>query len=123
MIVEQVVDFTAIDLVHRNCYCKISLVVLPVIYSSLEQILHCIVLQALHRERLARASLSVSKNRNRTCVEHQIEDRLDAKAVKLFIRLLLAESVVKLERLVVNKLGNAIDFVLAVMNDNFRVRN
>ena len=53
MIVQQVVNFTAIDLVHGNSDRKVSLVVLPIVDTTFEQILYGKVLQALHRESLS----------------------------------------------------------------------
>ena len=123
MVIKQVVDFAAINFVHWNGDGEISLIVLPVIDSSLKQILHCIVLQTLHGESLARASLPVRKNCYRSRVENQVEDRLDTEAVKFLVRLMLAKRVVEFESLVVNKFCDAIHLVLAVMDDHFRVGN
>lgn len=40
MVVEQVVDFVAVDLVHGDCNRKVALVILPVVDAALEQVLH-----------------------------------------------------------------------------------
>ena len=53
MIVEQVIDFTAIDFIHGDGHGEVSLIILPVVYATLEQILNGKVLQTLHRERLS----------------------------------------------------------------------
>ena len=53
MIVEQVIDFTAIYFIHRDSHGEVSLIVLPVIYATLKQILNGKVLQTLHREGLS----------------------------------------------------------------------
>ena len=36
VIVEQIVNFATIYLIHRHCDCKVSLVILPIINASLE---------------------------------------------------------------------------------------
>lgn len=50
VVVEQVVDFATINLVHGNRYCEVSLIVLPVVNAALKQVLHGQVLQPLHRK-------------------------------------------------------------------------
>jgi len=53
VVVEQVVNLASVNFIHRHSHGEVSLVVLPVVDAPLEQVLHCIVLKALHRECLA----------------------------------------------------------------------
>ena len=53
VVVEQVVNFTSVNFVHGDSHGEVSLVILPVVDTPLEQVLDCIVLKALHRECLA----------------------------------------------------------------------
>ena len=85
VIVEQVVNFTPIDLVHGNCHGEVPLVVLPVIDSPLEQVLHGEVLQTLHSESLTRACLAVGEDCDRTGVEDEVENWVHAESVQLLI--------------------------------------
>ena len=85
VIVEQVVNFTPIDLVHGDCHGEVPLVVLPVIDSPLEQVLHGEVLQALHGESLTRACLAVGEDCDRTGVEDEVENWVHAESVQLLV--------------------------------------
>jgi hypothetical protein len=69
VIVEQIVNLASVNLVHGHSHGEVSLVILPVVDTPLEQVLDCIVLKPLHRECLARARLPVSENSDRTRVE------------------------------------------------------
>ena len=69
MVVKQVVDLATINLIHRDSHGKVALVILPVVDTTLEQVLHCQVLQALHRECFARSSLTIREYGNGTSVE------------------------------------------------------
>lgn len=40
VVVEQVVNLAAVDLVHRNGNCKVPLIVLPVVDAAFKQVLH-----------------------------------------------------------------------------------
>ena len=40
VVVKQVVDLAAINLIHRDCDGEVSLVILPVVDTSLEQVLY-----------------------------------------------------------------------------------
>lgn len=74
MVVEQVIDFSSIDLIHRNCYCEVSLVFLEVIDSPIEQILNCELLETLHSESLSRPRLPIGKYCYNTLVKGKIHD-------------------------------------------------
>ena len=69
MVVKQVVDLATINLIHRYGHGKVALVILPVVDTTLEQVLHCQVLQSLHRESFARSSLTIREYSNGTSVE------------------------------------------------------
>jgi len=53
MIVKQVVDFSTVDFVHRDCHSEVALVILPKVDATFEKVLHCQVLKTLHCECLA----------------------------------------------------------------------
>ena len=53
VVIKQVVDLATIYLVHGYRNGKVSLVVLPVVYTSLEKVLHGQPLQSIHCEGLA----------------------------------------------------------------------
>ena len=122
MVIKQIVDFTSIDLVHGDCHGEVALVVLPVVDSALEQVLHRQVLQALHRVGLARAGLPIGKNGDSPRVEDQVEDGLHTEAVQFLVAFVLAERVVKFEILIVDELCDAVHLVLAIVHDYFGVR-
>lgn len=91
MVVEQVVELSAVDLVHRHCDGEVSLVVFPVVDASFEEVLYSDVLDPVHGVSLARASLSVGKDGHDSLVEDQVEDGSHLEKVKLLIRLLFAK--------------------------------
>ncbi len=72
MVIEQVIDFSTIYFIHGYSHSEISLIVLPIIDSSFEQILHGKVLQSLHRKCFSRACLAVGENCNCASVEYQV---------------------------------------------------
>lgn len=61
MLVEQIVHFAAVDLVHRHCDGEVPLVILPVIDAAFEEIFDGDALNSIHRVRLAGSRLTVSK--------------------------------------------------------------
>ena len=79
--------------------------------------MHCQILQTLHGESLTWASLSVGEDCDCSSVEDKIEDGVDAESVQLLIRLKLAESVVKLETLIVDKLRDTVHLEFAIVDD------
>jgi len=121
VVVEQVVNFASINFIHGDSHGEVSLVILPVVDTTLKQVLHCIVLKALHRECLARARLPVGENGDRARVEDQVEDGFHTEPIQLLIRLVLAKRVVKLKVLVFDKFGDSIYFVPAIVHDDVRV--
>lgn len=123
VIVEQVVDFTAIDFIHWYSHGEVSLIVLPVVDTALEQVLHSVVLKTLHGESLTGTCLTVSENCDGARVEDEVKDGLNAKTIELFIWLRLAESIVEFESLIVDEFCDAVDLVLAVVDDDFGVRD
>lgn len=99
------------------------MVVLPVVDTALEQVLHGVVLETLHGEGLTGTRLAVGENCDSARVENKVKDGLDAEAIELFIRLRLAESIVEFKSLIVDELCDAVDLILAVVDDDFGVRN
>ena len=69
VVVKQVVDLAAINLIHRYCDGKVSLVILPVVDTSFKQVLHRQVLEPLHGESLARSSLTIGEDRDGARIE------------------------------------------------------
>ena len=61
VLVEQVVELAAVDFVHTDRYGEIAAVVLPVIDATFEQIFNSNILQTVHGEGFARASLSIGE--------------------------------------------------------------
>ena len=53
VIIQQVIDFAAINLVHGDGHGKVSLIILPVVDSSFKEILYGQILEALHRKCLS----------------------------------------------------------------------
>ena len=121
MVVKQVVNFASINLVHRYSHGEVSLVVLPVVDTTLEQILHSVVLKALHRKCFAWACLPVCKNGDCSCVEDEVKDRLNSEAIKFFVWLFLVKRIIELEFLILDEFSNPVNLVLAIMNDDVGV--
>jgi hypothetical protein len=48
VVVEEIVNLVAVDLIHGNSHREVTLVVLPVVDASFKEILDCKVLQPLH---------------------------------------------------------------------------
>jgi len=48
VVVEEIVNLVAVDLIHGNSHSEVTLVVLPVVDASFKEILDCKVLQPLH---------------------------------------------------------------------------
>ena len=121
VIIEQVVELASIDLVHRDRHCEVPLVILPVVDALLEQILDCDALNAVHGVRFARSCLPIGEYGDDALVEDQVEYGSHLEEVELLTRLDFAEGIIELELRVFNCLGDAIDLVLAVMNNDFRI--
>lgn len=121
VVIQQVVQFASVDLVHGHRHGEVSRVVLPIVYTALKKILHSDRLNAVHSVSLAGTGLSVSKDRDDTLVEYQIKNRTHLEEVKLLVGIVLIERIVKLEFIVFNSLGDAIYLVSAVMNNNLGV--
>ena len=85
VVVEQVVDLSAVDLVHRHRDCEVALLLLEVVDATVEQVLDGELLQALHGVSLAGASLSVSKHSYDARVEDQVQDWPDRVVVQLLV--------------------------------------
>jgi len=69
VVVQQVKNFAAVDLIHSNCDSEVSLVTLPVIYAARKKVFNRELLKSLHGESFARASLPIGENCDRPCIE------------------------------------------------------
>ena len=123
MIVKKIVEFTTVDLVHRNSNGEVSFMVFPIIDSFLEQIFDSDVLQPIHCVRLSGTSLAISKDGDNTLVKDKIQDRTHLIKVQLFVRLIIAKSIIEFVLGVVNHFGYTIHFVFTIMHNNFRIGN
>ena len=120
--VEKIIDFAAVDFVHGHCHREIPLVILPIVNATLEEILDSDALDAVHCVRLAGARLPVRENGHYSLIEYQIKDGPHLVEVQLLVGFVLAESIIKFEFRVFNCFGHSINFILAIMNENLRVR-
>jgi hypothetical protein len=121
VVVQQVVNFASVDLVHGNGDCEVSLVTLPVVYSAVEQVGDRQLLEALHGEGFSGASLSVGKNSDGAGVEYQVEDGADRVVVEVFVAFVLGEGVVELELLVFDVLRDSVHFKFVFVHNHLRI--
>lgn len=77
MLVQKIVEFSSINFIHGNGDSKISLMILPVVNTSLKKILDSDALQAVHCISLSRPSLTVGKNGYNSLVENKVHYRSD----------------------------------------------
>ena len=119
MIIEKIVDLAPVNFVHGYGDGEIPLVILPIIDTAFEKIFYCNALNAVHGVGLARASLTIGKDRYYTLIENQVKDWTHLVEVEFFVRLELAEGIIKFELRVLNRLRHAIHFVLAVVHVDF----
>ena len=77
MLVQKIVEFASINLIHRNGDSKISLMILPVVNTSLEKILDSNALQAVHSISLSRPSLTIGKYGYNSLVKNKVHNRSD----------------------------------------------
>ena len=77
MLVQKIVEFSSINFIHGNGDSKISLMILPVVNTSLKKILDSDALQAVHSISLSRPSLTVGKNGYNSLVENKVHYRSD----------------------------------------------
>ena len=121
MIIEKIVDFATVNFVHGYGDSEIPLVILPIIDTAFKKIFYCNALNAVHGVGLARASLTIGKDRYYTLIENQVKDRTHLVEVELFIALPFAEGIVKFELCVLDRLRHAIHFVLAVVDEDLGI--
>jgi len=69
VVVQQVENFAAVNLIHSNCHSEISLVTLPVIYAARKKVFNCELLKALHGESFSRTGLPISENCDSPCIK------------------------------------------------------
>lgn len=70
MVIEEIINFASVYLVHRYCHCKISLFFLEVVDSSIKQVLNRQFLQALHGVSFTWPCLAIGKY----CYYAHVED-------------------------------------------------
>lgn len=116
MIIKKIVNLATVNFIHRNCYCKITLMVFPVVNTSIKKIFDGDILQTIHRISLSWASLTISKDSYDTLIENKIQNWSDLEKVKLFIGLIVSKRIVKFELSIVNHFCDTIDLVFTVMN-------
>jgi hypothetical protein len=85
MIIQQVIEFAPVDLVHGNGNSEIPLVVLEVSDAPVKQVSYCQLLKTLHCKGLTGTSLAISEYCDYTLVEGQVQNRLDRVLVELII--------------------------------------
>ena len=123
MVIQQIVDFASVYFIHGYSDGEVPLMILPIINTALKKIFDCNALNAVHRVGLARASLAVGKDCYYALIENQVKDRTHLIKVQFFIGLEFAEGIVKFELRVLNSLGDAVHFVLAVMHIDFWIHH
>lgn len=72
MVVQQVVEFAPVDLIHGDRDCEVALVLLEVGDASVEEVPDRRFLQALHGVGFSRTSLSVGEDCNDALVKNEI---------------------------------------------------
>ena len=117
VVVEQIVQLAAVDLVHGHGDSEVTRVVLPVVDTALKQILHSDRLNAVHSVRLAGARLTIRKDCDDTLVEDEVKNGTHLEEVELLVGVVLIKRVVKFEVIVLNSLGHAVHFIAAVVNN------
>ena len=116
MIVKQVIHLSTVDLIHGNRDSEVSLILLEVSNTSLEQIMYGKLLKTQHCVGLARTCLPIGKHSHDALIKGQVKDGSDREMVKFLSGLLLGEGVVELELRIVDKLRYTIHFVFTLMN-------
>lgn len=89
--------------------------------SPIEEVCNCELLKTLHRESLSRASLTVGKDSDCSCVEDEVKDGLDAAIIEFIVCFIMAESIIEIEFLVFNKLCYAVNLKSVFVHNNLRV--
>uniref|UniRef100_A0A7S3CME7 Uncharacterized protein n=1 Tax=Strombidium rassoulzadegani TaxID=1082188 RepID=A0A7S3CME7_9SPIT len=121
MVVEQIVELAAVDLVHGDGDSEISLMILPVVDAPFEQVFNRYALDAVHGVGLARARLPVSEDGHHALVEDEVEYGAHLEEVELLVRLEGVECIVEFELRVFDCFGHAVDFKSAVVNNDLGV--
>lgn len=108
VIIQQIINFATIYFIHRNSDSEISLCILPIMNSPVEQVSHSQLLKSLHSESLSRSCLPVSEYRNSSCVENEVEDRFDTAVVKFIVSFIMTKSIIEVKFLIFDKLRYAV---------------
>lgn len=123
VLIQKIVYFAAVDLVHWHCDGEVPLVILPIVDAPFEKIFDGNALNAIHCVRLTWSGLTVGKDGYYSLIENQVEDGSYLIEIELFIWFVLAERIIKFELRVFNCFGDAVYFVLAVVDVYFWVSN
>lgn len=118
MVVQQVVQLSAVYLVHGHSDCEVASCVLPVVDSPVKQVRYRQLLQALHRVGLARAGLAVCEYGYSASIEYQVKDGLNTALVELLIGLSFTEGVIKFKLLVFYELGDPVYLKSVLMHNH-----
>lgn len=121
MLVQEIVEFATINLIHRNGNSEIPLMIFPIVDTSLEQILHSDTLKAVHSVGFSRASLPIRKNGDDALIENKIQNWTNLVEVKLLVGLAVREGIIKSKLSVFDCFGHSIYFVLAIVDDDLWV--
>jgi hypothetical protein len=121
VVVEQVINFAPIDFVHGHGHSEITLVALPVVYSSVEQVGDRQLLEALHSESLSGARLPVGKNSYSAGVKYQIKNGADRVVVEVFVAFVFSERVVEFKLLIFNVLSDSVHLKFVFVHNNLGI--
>lgn len=122
MVVQKIVHLTSVNFVVTDIEPVHPIHLLFHDFCPLEQIIHSLVLHSFHSESLSRTSLSISKTSYYTSVKEKVDLRLNGVFVQRASSLNFSKSIVKGKSVVFNCLCDSINLVLALVNENYRVR-
>ena len=116
MVVQKIIELSSVDLIHGYSNCKVSLMIFPVVNTSLKKIFDRNALQAVHGVSLSRSCLAIREYGYNSLVENQVKNGPDLIKVQLLSLFFVIEAIVELEVLIDDGLGDSIDLVPAVMH-------
>ena len=122
MIVEQIIQFLAIDLKIRYWEAKYSSLLLMHNLSPFKQIMDSFFLHSFHSICFSWPCLPICKTGYNASIEQKVKLWLNRAFVERICRFMLAKGVIQLESLVFDVLGHSVDFEPTVMHDNNWVR-
>ena len=81
VIIQQIVQFLPVNLIHGYCHSEVSLLRLPVIDAAFEKVSDGQILQCIHGKGFSRAGLPIREDGDSAGIEDQIEDRIHTLVV------------------------------------------